>query len=77
MSSSGPEVYKVEAEGLVGHERIDKWIGLKKLPFSRSQIQKLLEKGMVNVNGTPCKKNYKVIMSIHHSTSFPLYSNIG
>lgn len=68
MSAESGDVYKIEATNLVKADRIDKWISNSNLPFSRSQIQRLLENNRVYVNGSPCKKNYKVCyMKYTHS----------
>lgn len=40
--------------------RLDAWISKKLTDFSRSYIQKLIEDGLVKVNASPAKSNYKV-----------------
>lgn len=40
--------------------RLDAWVSKKLTNFSRSYIQKLIEDGLVKVNASPAKSNYKV-----------------
>lgn len=48
-----------QAEGF-GGERIDKFLSLQMEDRSRSYIQKLIKDGLVTVNGSDVKANYKV-----------------
>ena len=41
-------------------QRIDVYLSAKQEGISRSHIQKLLKSGLVEVNGEPCRSNYKV-----------------
>jgi len=40
--------------------RIDAWLCGKVKDYSRSYIQKLINDGMILVNGKPVKSNYKI-----------------
>ena len=41
-------------------KRLDHYLAQKCLPFSRSRIQKIIEEGLVDINGHPAVASYKV-----------------
>ena len=41
-------------------KRLDHYLSQKCLPFSRSRIQKIIEEGLITVNGHPAAASYKV-----------------
>jgi 23S rRNA pseudouridine1911/1915/1917 synthase len=62
-NKSGSKVLNMEEIKLISEEngvRIDAWISSKLEDYSRSYIQKLLNDGLVLVNGSLVKSNYKV-----------------
>lgn len=68
------EVKKVEEIKLVSDEngvRIDAWISKRLEKYSRSYIQKLIDDGLVSVNGSVVKANYKVKMEDNITVQIP------
>ena len=68
------EVKKVEEIKLVSDEngvRIDAWISKRLEKYSRSYIQKLIDDGLVSVNGSVVKSNYKVKMEDNITVQIP------
>lgn len=55
-----PDAYIYTADETVGGERIDKAICFYNSDFTRSAVQKLIEKGAVKVNSLVITKNYKI-----------------
>ncbi|MEA3459505.1 MAG: RluA family pseudouridine synthase [Chloroflexota bacterium] len=50
----------IELEVVKGGKRVDKYIALKVPDLSRSQVQRLIEEGLVKVNGQVAKPSYRV-----------------
>lgn len=63
LSESKPAVtmvtQEIKAPVLPAGERVDKFLG-SRANLSRSALQRLFEQERILVNGTLCKKNYKV-----------------
>ena len=57
-------------------ERIDALLARTLPDFSRSQLQKLLEQGMVSLNGKPLKKNYRCCAGDEISLTLPELQDI-
>ncbi|MEN2776082.1 RluA family pseudouridine synthase [Acetivibrio clariflavus] len=68
------EIRKAEEIKLISEEngtRIDAWLSKMLDKYSRSYIQKLINDGLVLVNGTAVKSNYKVRMKDNITVQIP------
>jgi 23S rRNA pseudouridine1911/1915/1917 synthase len=54
-----------------GGERIDRFLAQQQPDLSRAYIQKLIEEGLVTVNGRPVRASYRVRMDDHIVFSIP------
>lgn len=60
MAAASVHEYQV-ASPEEGGQRLDRWLSEQREDFSRSQVQKLIDQGQVQVNGSPCTlKKYEV-----------------